>query len=208
MLRSYINNAEKLILGALKKLFYKSHFDGSGKLYADHNSIFILDKGSKIEIDKLFHVNKNNIVSNKRSSLIRLDKEALLHIKGVASIFYDADIIVFEKAKLTIGNSFINSNCKIRCHKRITIGDGCAISHDFSVMDSDAHALFGDKNEKEVIIGDNVWIGTRVTVLSGVSIGNGAVIAAGSLVNEDVPEKCLVAGVPARVIREDVEWSR
>ena len=73
-------------------------------------------------------------------------------------------------------------------------------------MDSDAHTIDGRKNTKPVKIGDKVWIGTGAIILAGVTIGDGAVIAAGSLVNKDVPEKALVGGVPAKIIREEVEW--
>lgn len=51
-------------------------------------------------------------------------------------------------------------------------------------------------------IGDDVWIGDRVTVLPGVHIGNGCIIAAGAVVTKDVPEYTVAAGVPARVVKE------
>jgi acetyltransferase-like isoleucine patch superfamily enzyme len=57
-----------------------------------------------------------------------------------------------------------------------------------------------------VTVGDKVWIGARVTVLKGVTIGDGAVVAAGALVTDDVPPRALVGGVPARVLRENVTW--
>lgn len=58
-----------------------------------------------------------------------------------------------------------------------------------------------------VTIGDHIWIGARTNVLNGVTVGDGAVVAAGSLVTRDVPPRALVGGVPARVLREDVDWS-
>jgi len=58
-----------------------------------------------------------------------------------------------------------------------------------------------------IIIGDHVWIGMNVTVLKGVTIGDGAVVAAGSMVTKDVPPHSLVAGVPAKVVKTDVEWN-
>lgn len=122
---------------------------------------------------------------------------------------YGADIILFNEACLKLGrDSFINSDCKIRCHKQIVIGNDCAISHDFTIMDSDAHEICGNRNTKPVYIGNHVWIGTRVTVLSGVNIGDGAVVAAGALVTNDVPAGALVGGVPAHIIREKVEWEK
>ena len=64
----------------------------------------------------------------------------------------------------------------------------------------------GKCNTDEVIIGNNVWIGARVTILKGVRIGDGAVIAAGTIVNKDVPARALAAGNPMHLICDNVEW--
>jgi acetyltransferase-like isoleucine patch superfamily enzyme len=56
-------------------------------------------------------------------------------------------------------------------------------------------------NSSPVIIGDNVWIGANAMILKGVTIGSGAVIAAGAVVSKDIPEKCVTAGNPARVVK-------
>lgn len=57
-----------------------------------------------------------------------------------------------------------------------------------------------------VRIGDKVWIATNAMILPGVTIGDGAIVAAGAVVTKDVPPRCMVAGVPAKVIKENVEW--
>lgn len=77
------------------------------------------------------------------------------------------------------------------------------------IRDSDNHTIHYDGFEKSkpIIIGNHVWIGMRATILKGVTIGDGAIIAAGAVVTKDVPARCLVAGVPARVIKENIEWS-
>lgn len=197
-----------LIHGKLIKLFHMNHFIGKGKLYADKNTHIILGKNSKICIDGSLRLNDNCIVNNGRSSIVRMDDDSRLDIKGNTSFFYGSDIILFKGAHLSVGNTFINSDAKIRCHKNITIGDDCAISHNITIMDSDAHSLGGHVNIGDVCIGNHVWIGTHVTILNGVSIGDGAVIAAGAVVNADVPSNVLVGGIPARIIRSEVRWEK
>ncbi len=59
----------------------------------------------------------------------------------------------------------------------------------------------GNQDSKPVVIGDDVWIGGRVTILPGVHIGNGAVIGAGAVVTKDVPDYAVVGGNPARIIK-------
>jgi acetyltransferase-like isoleucine patch superfamily enzyme len=56
------------------------------------------------------------------------------------------------------------------------------------------------KIERDIVIGDDVWLGANVVVLAGVSIGDGAVVAAGAVVTKDLPAQCIAAGVPAKVI--------
>lgn len=206
MFERYLYLLKGRLYGTFVKIFKKSHFINKGTLVSDCNTKLILDSEAKINILDLLNLSGNSICNNKRSSILRMDKNTRLNVNGSFSFYYGADIILFEGAELNLGNSFINSDCKIRCHKSITIGDGCAISHDFTVMDSNAHKLNGDKGTKAVRIGNDVWIGTRVTVLPGVTIGDGAVIAAGAVVTKDVPAKSLVGGVPARIIKSDVTW--
>lgn len=165
-----------------------------------------IKKSSRLNLHENLHLNQNRIKNNGRSSILRMDENSILDCSGFC-FMYGADIILFKNAHLALGKgSFINSDCKIRCHNEITIGEGCAISHDFTVMDSNAHELNGSRNTNPVHIGNHVWIGTRVTILNGVNVGDGAVIAAGSLVVEDVPPGSLVGGVPAKIIKEKVEW--
>ena len=57
-------------------------------------------------------------------------------------------------------------------------------------------------SRKGIVIGDNCWIGAKVTILDGVRIGNSCVIAAGAVVKGEFPDHCVIAGVPARVIRK------
>lgn len=194
----------------LKQLKTKLKIHQNKKIKFGKEEYFIIHPLSKINIKTgILKLGENRFLNkNGRSSILRMDENSELNVNGNFTFMYGADIILFKDSNLVLGNgSFINSDCKIRCHQKIEIGEQCAISHDFTVMDSDAHYLNGDNHTAPVYIGNHVWIGTRVTILSGVTIGNGAVIAAGSLVTKDIPSGCLAAGVPAKVIKENVTWS-
>ncbi len=195
-----------MVAGLLVRLVRCRHFRGSlTGLRALPGSRFRLGKGSSVSISGAFVLGANGLLRGGRTSIVRVDEGASLEVKD-AALYYGADVVLFPRSRLRIGSTYINSDCKIRCHESITIGDGCAISHDFTVMDSNAHILDGSKGTAPVVVEDHVWIGTRVMVLSGVTVGEGAVIAAGSVVTRDVPARSLVGGVPAKVIRDNVVW--
>ena len=87
----------------------------------------------------------------------------------------------------------------------VAIGAECLIGTHVSIIDNAFHDVV-DRQQvpapKPVVIGDNVWIGNRAIILPGVTIGDGAVVGAGSVVTRDVPDRTGVAGNPARVVRE------
>ena len=177
-----------------------------GFLLSCPGSRYQLATGSKIVLKGNLTLGTSPKGYGGRTSILRMDEGSTVEVRGRFSFFYGADVQVFKGGTLTLGSSFINSDCKIRCHESISIGDDCAISHDVTIMDSNAHKMNGSANTRPVAIGNHVWIGTRVTILSGVHVGDGAVIAAGAVVTSDVPQGALVGGVPARVLKEHVKW--
>lgn len=100
---------------------------------------------------------------------------------------------------------------RIAARTSITIGANCAISWNCTILDSDMHSISYDGQHWEddtapIAIADDVWIGCNAVILKNVTIGRGAVVAAGSVVTRDVPPHTLVAGVPAKPIREVAAW--
>lgn len=108
--------------------------------------------------------------------------------------------------RLLIGEKvFINYGTNISAHQLVQIGAGCAIGQYAIMMDCDFHtpglADEGHGTPKPIVLEENVWLGARVVVLKGVTIGSGTVVAAGSVVNKSLPPRVIAGGVPARVIR-------
>ena len=99
---------------------------------------------------------------------------------------------------------FINADCKFQDQGGIYIGDGALIGHN-TVLATLNHGFLPEERHdlipKPIHIGKNVWIGSNSTVLAGVTIGDNAVIGAGSVVTKDIPENMIAVGSPARVIR-------
>lgn len=114
---------------------------------------------------------------------------------------------------ITVGkNVFINSGCRFQDQGGITIGDGALIGHNV-VLATLNHGFAPERRSSlhpaPISIGKNVWIGSNATILPGVAVGDGAIVAAGAVVTKDVAAGAVVGGVPAKIIRmleqEDVK---
>jgi acetyltransferase-like isoleucine patch superfamily enzyme len=120
------------------------------------------------------------------------------------NLFLNGDVELWagEKAVIVLGDDvFINGGAILSSKIRIEVGDSTLIGHQTIIFDSDWHGLDGhEPKEAPVRIGRHVWIGTRSIILKGVTIGDNAVIGAGSVVTKDVTENTIVAGNPARQI--------
>ena len=104
--------------------------------------------------------------------------------------------------------TYIGSSFSFHCVQSLVIGRRCNFANFVSLVDNDHGTALGTPMISQplvaapISIGDDVWLGEKVTVLSGVTIGAGAVVAAGAVVRSDVAPGTIVAGVPARMVRE------
>jgi acetyltransferase-like isoleucine patch superfamily enzyme len=139
--------------------------------------------------------------------MLEMYEDSSLIVKNDFTIHSGAHIIIARGAVLKLGSGYVNRNCKIKCFSEVEIGNDVAISENVTIWDSDVHEIKGSTlNTKPIKIGNHVWIGTNCIILKGVSVGDGAVIGAGSIVNKDIPPNCLAVGNPAKVIKQNVEW--
>ena len=110
-------------------------------------------------------------------------------------------------------NFYANYNCTILDVSKVTIGDNCFMAPNVAIYTA-GHPIHPDTRNsayeygKAVTVGDNVWIGGNTVILPGVNVGSNVVIGAGSVVTKDIPDWCVAAGNPCRVIRKITEEDR
>lgn len=171
---------------------------------------FSMCKASTAEIDVKgsidFNVTQTPGLKNRDCGYVVLGNNSRFECTGNFVFSSGCRLGVMENAHLTIGSGYCNYDTKIYCFNNIKIGNNVAISENVIIRDSDNHTIEGSVKSAPIVIGDNVWIGMGAMILKGVTVGEGSVIAAGAVVTKDVPPNAIVAGVPAREIRQDVSW--
>lgn len=149
-----------------------------------------------------------------------------IYMRGKSSISYGEglttghacrfDLPGKNKKTLTIGKHCeMGDNVHIVAHEKVVIGDNCLMASKIFISDTNHGEYVGENqsspeippNDRKLItrpvtIGNNVWIGENVCILPGVKIGSGCIIGANSVVNNDIPDKCIVAGVPAKTVKK------
>lgn len=161
----------------------------------------------------------NGIVASREAFVMAPSKEQIC-IGDNSEIA--CTLVCQDKGRITIGkNAWIGAKTVIGSIEEILIGDYVIISTDVHIYDNNNHPTSPELRQKmsesgfhselwswkhadskRVLIGDRVWIGERSVILKGVTIGNDSIVAAGSVVTHDVPPSTIVAGNPARVVKQ------
>ncbi|MFO7927827.1 acyltransferase [Natronomonas sp.] len=197
-------------LGSVKSAYYSVKHTGDPTALQIHSNTIVdidgetaFDINNRLEIGTFpypevahskFSTGPESSISHTGEELGRIGSGCLVSIRGAFSI----------------GDSYIREGSHITCTSEVTIGDNCALSWDLDILDNDYHQLSVDgvdsTKSKPVRIEDDVWVGHGASINKGVTIHEGSVVACDSVVVSDVPPRTLVAGVPAEVVREDIEW--
>ncbi len=193
-----INNLKlilKRIINWLNQIRFRNRVTTLGRVDFGYRSNIILGNGSS----------KENIVLKDR---VRMYATLVSRFNG--------EIIFEENVKIGFGSVVASIN-------RVHIGKGTAIAHNVVIIDNNNHPVHPEDRKimynspwnsplrnwnysksAPIVIGENVWVGTGVRIHKGVVIGNNSIIAANAMVTKNVPENCIVAGNPARVVRENI----
>lgn len=133
-------------------------------------------------------------------------------INGPVNIGPKSRISIGENAKLETSTLWITGDILLIVRKHICIGDNAVFSWNITMMDHDAHGIFDDQGnrtniEKDIIIGNNVWIGCNSTILKGVEISHDIVIGANSVEAKKIEASNVVlAGNPVEIKKKNITW--
>ena len=178
-----------------------------------------------MENEKYIALGPNSLIDNMQFNLRSKEEKIYLTI-GEDSVIYAT--INLENSQMVVGDrTVINEGTTIYCTTGITIGNDVMISWGCTIVDSNMHSMVSAERLKEtkvarkeieqhtlgqsadrstintapVVIKDKAWIGFNCIIMKGVTIGEGAIVGAGSVVTKDVPDYAIVGGNPAQIIK-------
>jgi acetyltransferase-like isoleucine patch superfamily enzyme len=176
--KSIVINSRINVIGKENKLNFNECF-------LESSIISVEGVGNSIEIEEGVKLRKVNLIIRGNNCVVRIGKDT------------------------TFGGARI---VNVGANNSIVIGENCLFADKIEIWASDTHAIYDENDnwineEKPIIIESNVWIGSNVTILKGVKIGEGSIIGMETLLTKNVNAKTIVAGNPAREIKKNVYWT-
>ena len=181
-----------------------------GHLKNGSGTIIQMDKGAHFTLSSTLKTGEKQVRKSSMETRILLQEDSQMIVDGPFTVYSGSYVRVVPKGKLILHGGFINENVQITVGDVVEIGFDFSCGRDVVIRSFDGHKILRDGyNISEPIkIGNHVWVGQGATILKGVTIGDGAIIASGAIVTKNVPAHSIVAGVPAKVVNENVKWER
>lgn len=172
--------------------------------------VFQKHKKGKLHIQGKFIFGYSLFRSTKLESRLYIGENANLFINGSVDIGYGSDIELFNNSELILSDGVAsNIGLTVICANKITIGKNVKIGRNVTIRDNNGGHYInrqGYKNSKPIVIEDKVWLCEGCTIMSGVKIGEGAIIGANALVTRNVPAHAMVVGNPAQIVDQNILW--
>ena len=194
----------------------KKNISGNGNIidinraFCKKISIQITGDNNRVIFKSGSHIENVNVCISGSNHELFIDE--FCKIQGCSFAFEDSN------CSITIGkNTTMENHCELSSAEpfsKIIVGDDCMFSAYVIIRTTDSHSIIDCKSKMRinpagnVIIGNHVWLGISTIVLKGASIGDDCVVGARSLVTKSFPSNSLIAGLPAKVIRENITWAR
>jgi acetyltransferase-like isoleucine patch superfamily enzyme len=185
---------------------------GFTKLLSLKLYLYTIKRKTNVIIGKGTRIGLSSSVRVKNGDSVRIGEKCLLRSeqKGYHASMPFPTTLLSDKAGavIKVGDHCRINGAYIHAQKQITIGNNCVIASGVNIIDSNGHELYssdrtqGRDEAKEIIIGENVWIGLNAIILKDTEIGDNSVVAAGSVVKGCFPKNSLIQGNPAILVKQ------
>lgn len=206
----------------IRNLTYKIKLDRANrKKWIQGDNIKIENQGRFYKVTQKVIGNNNTIIIGKYTTV----SNARIVIVGNNNTIrlgngcgFEGGVLWIEGCnnRITLGDRvkvMDASFAAIEDNQSITVGDDSLFSYQVEVRTSDSHSIIDTESNKRInkpqsiLIGKHVWVGAMVSILKGVTLGDNSIVGTRSIVTKDVPPNTVAAGIPAKVIKTNVNWS-
>lgn len=183
-----------------------------GRYFLIHkNCVIQISPNGQLILDSSLHFGVKKFMDSALESRLLIEDGGIMRVSGGDySMYYGADIEVFENASLELGGGIgSNIGLTIICGDKISIGRNTGCGRNVTIRDNNgghAISLRGYRNSSPVVIKEHVWLTESCTIMPGTIIDTGAIVGARSVVHGHIPSACLVSGDPAKVVEKNVYW--
>ncbi len=175
---------------------------------------FIQKIRNKIKIDFSSTIALGNNIKIVGTSVTIKGKNNSLVIEDNSVIRNSVIEIIGNDCTISIGkNCMIGDNCYLVTKEegvKLCIGNNCGLSRNIKIMTSDGHPIYQNdvriNRAADVILQDDIWVADNATILKGVTIEKGSVVGINAVVTKSAPANSILAGNPAKVVKEDITW--
>lgn len=196
-------------------IFNKKYIKGIGNNIKSNGAILtnvdidIIGNNNEVVISESVRLRNTKIYIRGSNHKLVIHKSA--RIDNTEFWFEDDKCIITVGEKTTIKGAHI---AVTEPNSKISIGSDCMLSYGIDIRTGDSHSIIDLSTgkrinfAKDITIGNHVWIGAYVHILKGVTVGDNAVLGIRSVVSKDVPGNTIAAGVPAKIVKTNIDWLR
>ena len=144
-------------------------------------------------------------------------RDSNIYIRGKNNKIHFGKNVDIRRLKIGIYTSgheiFIGNNTTMGGGE-ISIGEDCMFSYNLEMRTTDSHAIYKINTnerlnpEEDIVVGNHVWVGANSTILKGSMLEDGSILGSGSVLKGKLDKNCIAAGIPAKVIKREIEWKR
>ena len=171
----------------------------------EKSNLYVKGNNNEIDINEALIANSKISITGSNNRLIIAKntkiREVVINIRGNNCVIKIGENTTFGGARIV----------NVGIDNSIHIGKNCLFSDHIEIWASDTHSIFNNEalminHEKPIVIEDSVWVGSRVIILKGVTVGQGSVIGMGSMVTKDIEPYTINVGNPSKKVKESINW--